>query len=305
MGGRLIGFVLPAMLFVDSLEAQSLRATEFLPPCMRYVEVFADGNIKDAITQAASVQSASGSIGVSFATDRTLASFLVNAVGSSPALRENFGASLLAPASGGSLSAGLIDVTFRPFVHYGKPETCDTPSKSAGLARRLAMRWYLSVSSAKWSYSPSDAAENDSELRDIGAVAIGIGAGFRYFFLNGNLNDTNAASPRQTQVSDLESRKPVAVYIDVGPAMRWLGGDIGSDVNAPIRQALFGPGRRMRIGLEVDLGVQFKGMKSGLTYYWFDGENTGFTDGQVIAGFSVQTALFGGFAFGGAEKMTP
>jgi hypothetical protein len=42
-----------------------------------------------------------------------------------------------------------------------------------------------------------------------------------------------------------------------------------------------------------------------LTYYWFDGENTGFTDGQVIAGFSVQTALFGGFAFGGAEKMTP
>jgi hypothetical protein len=64
------------------------------------VEVFADANLKDAIEKGSSMQMASGSIGVRYATDRTLASFLINVVGTAPALTENFGSSLLAPASG-------------------------------------------------------------------------------------------------------------------------------------------------------------------------------------------------------------
>jgi hypothetical protein len=58
-----------------SIQAQGLRTAAFLPRDMKYVEVFADGNLKDAIAQDRSVQMASGSVGVTYATDRTLATF--------------------------------------------------------------------------------------------------------------------------------------------------------------------------------------------------------------------------------------
>ena len=287
------------------IQAQGLRTAAFLPRDMKYVEVFADGNLKDAIAQDRSVQMASGSVGVTYATDRTLASFLINAVGTASPLTENFGSSLLAPASGGSLSAGMIDVTFRPFLRYRKPERGDqNASEPGGLARRLATRWYLSISSAKWT-DVTASEENEAELPVIGAVAAGMGTGIRYFFVSGFLNDRNRDLPRPENVGDLAGLNPVAVYFDLGPVMRWLGGDIGSDTNSTVRRALFGPGRRTRVGLEAGLGIQYQGMKAGLTYYWFDGENSGFSDGQVIAGFSVQTALMRGFVLGGSERSPP
>ena len=66
--------------------------------------------------------------------NRTLVQALVNTVGQAEPVRGNYGTSLLAPASGKGLSAGLIDIAYR----VSKPNTVP-------ICGTLAIHFYTSV----------------------------------------------------------------------------------------------------------------------------------------------------------------
>jgi hypothetical protein len=48
-------------------------------------------------------------------------------------------------------------------------------------------------------------------------------------------------------------------------------------------------------GVEATLGLEVNGVKAGVTYYGFWNEVPGMSDGQVVAGLSVESALLRGF----------
>lgn len=315
------GLSIAVLLSVVDASAQGLRAAVFIAPGGKYVEVFADGNLKTAVGQEDNLQLASGSLGVTYVTDRTLANFVVNAVGNNPVLKDGFGASLLAPASGNSLRAGLLEVTVRPFVRYvrdplkdsagdvirdsvsGKPKpgkpNWDKEQLTSGFGRRFGVRWYASVSSAEWEDITAAGTEGDSPT--VGAVALGAGLGTRYYFLGGMLSPDTTPVEVPTSVETMAGKDMVAVYLDIGGAFRSIGGDVASDDNVPRRIAFLRTDQRTKVGLEIGLGIQANGLKAGLTFYQFSGDIPGFSHGQVIAGFSVQSALFRGFAHQGTE----
>ncbi len=92
-------------------------------------------------------------------------------------------------------------------------------------------------------------------------------------------------------VADTTSR--ISATLDVGLGVRALGGDITNPSNAAVRASIFGQ-PSARVGLEVGLQLAVSGLKAALTYYRFGGDVPGFSNGQVVAGFSVQSPLIKG-----------
>lgn len=82
--------------------------------------------------------------------------------------------------------------------------------------------------------------------------------------------------------------------LDLGLALRGIGGDIAQSANDSLRTRLIGSDKRTKVGLEIGVALQVNGIKAGLTYYSFPGEIPGLSDGQVIAGFSVQSSFLSG-----------
>lgn len=260
------------VLFASSpLSGQSLRASSL--GVDRQVVVFADGNLRSALGQGSDgAQNAAGSIGVSYQSGRFGAQFVVNAVGQAEPVRSNFGASLLAPGSGNSLSAGLLELTYALTRRDAIP-VCGT----------LIARAYGSVSSSEW---VEPATQADEEQR-YGVVSGGGGTGVRCEFFGGSV--VNAAG------DDVPvDANQVSVFADLGIAFRTIGGDIARTGNDDVRRRLILTSTRPRAGVEVGLGIQVNGLKAGLTFYGFGGEVPGLSDGQVVAGFAVQTTLFKG-----------
>ncbi|MCI0433850.1 MAG: hypothetical protein L0271_09370 [Gemmatimonadetes bacterium] len=250
--------------------AQSLRASS--SGADHTIIVFADGNLRTALGQDDAAQNASGSLGVSYRSGPFGAQFVINAVGAAEPVRDNFGASLLAPGSGNSLSAGLLELTYQL-----------TPRASIPVCGTLMGRAYGSISSAEW-VDPVTTGDNEQRF---GVVSGGGGAGLRCEFFGGRVVNTPGDSPAETA-------NEVAVFLDLGFVFRTIGGDIASVANDEVRTRLLNSSTRPRAGVEVGLGIQVNGLKAGMTFYGFAGEVPGLTDGQVVAGFSVQTTLFKG-----------
>jgi hypothetical protein len=227
-------------------------------------EVFADGNIKDVVGGNPNETTASGSLGIGYSSGQFTVNLLVNAVGTATPLRENFGSALLAPAAGSSLNAGVLDIRW---------SAASRPT--SGLCGTYGLRGYASVSSAQWQPDTSGAM--------YGVVTPGAGLGAFCQLL----------AIRDARAGDKEPRSLAAV-LDLGLAVRGIAGDIAQSANDSIRVSLLADDRRTRVGVEVGLGLQLNGLKAALTLYAFPGETPGLSDGQVIAGFSVQSALLSG-----------
>jgi hypothetical protein len=269
---RIVIGLIGLTFFVPSAAwSQGLRTVSFGDRDRAYVELFADGNLKSLLSQnsGANPQTAAGSLGLTYRTESFLAHLLVNAVGQSEPVRRNHGSSLLAPASGPSLSAGLLDLALR-IASLGP--VCED----------LALRAYGSVSSSKWISAPSTASE-----AEYGVVVGGAGGTLRCVMFSGPLStggDVTGGGDNH-----------VAAYLEVGPSFRTMGGEIAESQNEAVRLALLGTTERPQWGVEASLGLEVNGFKAGLTLYNFPGDIPGMTDGQVVAGFSVQTALLRGF----------
>ena len=225
------------------------------------IEVFADGNLKNALGQGDG-QLAAASLGLGISMKRLSLSLLVNTIGTAKPLEKDFGTTLLAPASGASLAAGLVDVRWL------------TGKDTVATTFKRGWRFYGSISSAEWQVLPGDPLPT-------GVVVGGFGFG-RFYSLLG-------------EVKSDEDPNPVGAVFDIGVAARAIGGDIASDFNEDRLNAAIPGGGKVHIGLELGLQLQINGAKASLTYYAFWGKDVpGLTRGQVVAGFSVQSPLFKG-----------
>lgn len=259
---RVLTQVAALAILAAPLAGQTQRATSFALRGPARIEVFADGNLKNALGQGDG-QLAAASLGLGISMKRVSLSLLVNTIGTAKPLEKDFGTTLLAPASGASLAAGLVDLRWLT----GKDNDSTTFQQG--------WRFYGSVSSAEWKVLPDD-------VEPTGVVVGGFGFG-RYFALLGQVK------------ADDEDPNPVGAVFDIGLAARAIGGDIASDFNEDRLNGAIPGGGKIHIGLELGLQLQINGAKASLTYYAFWGKDVpGLTRGQVVAGFSVQSPLFKG-----------
>lgn len=240
------------------------------------VALYADGNLRKAVQEGGGGQVSAGSLGASFASPNWSLDLLVNAAGSQDALRRGFGTTVLAPGAGGSLSAGLVEFRrlFNP-VRRAKSEDTALPPR-----RRWGGRAYASASATRWQ---PDTAQPSVDLSVTGA-----GAGL-FFAIGGTIPTGAAPAAGNTE----PQQKPLFLVLDLGPAYRRVGGDALRAQNDQFRQSVGLVGIR-RVGLEAGALISFNGLKAGVTYYNFGGDMPGYSRGQVVAGFAVQTTLASG-----------
>jgi hypothetical protein len=224
-------------------------------PRIDSVSVFADGNLRQGLGNDNGGTIPGGALGIGLTSTRFNLDLLINIAGNESALTRNHASTILAPGSGGSLAAGFVEGRFRP-------------------GERLGLRLYGSISSAEW----ADTASTISSSVVIG----GIGAGPFLNLFGGNIEGADGGKTH------------VAGVFDIGIAWRGLGGDLVTDGTGSAKQIFLGTSNAPNIGLELGLTLQVNDLRAGFTYYYFGGRVPGLSKGQVVAGFSVSSALVSG-----------
>lgn len=274
---RTIAWIMLVCAAAGDLDAQTQRVPMFVEDGPRaWLAVYADGNLKNALGQGSDGQLAAASLGLGIGVRNFSIDLLVNTIGADAAVTENFGTTLLAPASGSSLAAGLLDVRYMPGRQMQGNDVFG-----------MGLRAYSSISSAEWKTD-----QQSDQLTGVVVAGLGVGG---FATLHGNLGDGT------------ENENPVGALLDAGFALRAIGGDIASEANSDRLDAAIPGAGKVRIGLELGLQLHIRGAKASLTYYAFGGsilggdDVPGLTRGQVVAGFSVQSPLFQGFLSAGTR----
>jgi hypothetical protein len=231
------------------------------------VQLYADGNIRKALQDAGGGQVAAGSLGLTISAAQSTFDILLNTAGSTDALRRGFGTSVLAPGSGGNLSSGLID--WRLFLD------------NASVRRKPGIRAYASASSVSW--------QPDTAKSPVSAAIGGLGLGV-FYGIGGRVQ------VKSTEDSTKTENKVISAVLDLGVAYRSIGGDVVLAANEAAR-GLVGADNVKRAGLELGATLVYSGLKAGVTYYVFGGDMPGYSHGQLVAAFAVQTILLGGHLY--------
>lgn len=231
-----------------------------------FARLFADGAVRGGVTgETTKAGAATGSLGIQVASrlggKRADATFLVSVIGAADSVSADYGAVLLAPASGNTLSAGLIDVRIRDVV-------------------LVDLRMYGSVSTSDWSVPVDENGLFDLEgtHQTFSAGVIGVGILLGETILAGRMAENTTA----------------AVTLDAGLSLRSLFGDVVNGSNNAFRESLFPGEATTRLGIEISLGIQISGVKAGVSYYHYGGDIAGFSNGQVVAGIGLQTPIVSG-----------
>jgi hypothetical protein len=219
--------------------------------------VYADGNLRNTLAQNDQTTVAAGALGIGLRNRTVLLDLLINAAGTTAPLTTNHAATMLVPGSGGSLSAGYGEMRYRP-------------------GTRIGARAYVSVSTANWTDTVTS--------KTISTLVGGVGAGGFINLFGGTVSSG----------TDESNGTRIAGVLDVGVSWRTLGGDIVDKQNNQQLVNILGSNDKDRFGLEIALTLQVNDLKAGFTYYRFGGEVPGFSKGQVVAGFSVSTAIVSG-----------
>lgn len=220
---------------------------------------FADGNVRKAIDQEGSGTPASGSIGFTLARYRSVFSGQINIADTPDTVTAGYGARLVAPGVGGALSAGLVSFRRLP-----------SPDSTHGLGYHL----YGSIASSRWA---TDLDPQGAVVKTTDVGVLGFGVLGTWVVARGTVGDD-----------------PVFVAIDGGLSYRQLFGDLATKANGALKERLYDTSKEKFIGIETGLILQINSIKAGLNYYFFDGNARGLTDGQVVAGFSIQSNVFVG-----------
>lgn len=236
-------------------------------------ELYADANVRRTVGQAEGGQVAAGSLGAFFMGGTWALDFFVNTVGTTTAIRGDYGPSILAPGAGGSFNAGLIE---------GRRLIGDSDNR-----RRFGVRGYASVSAGRW--QPTDTLRSP-----VGFVGTGLGGG-GFFSIGGRVP---AEVVDKSDGSTKPGFKSLSAVLDVGAAYRSVGGDISDaqsrDTNLVKLRDEIGLATMRRWAPEIGVTIAFNDLKAGITWYRFGGRMRGFSRGQVVAGISVQSALASG-----------
>jgi hypothetical protein len=230
----------------------------------RQIEVYADGNVRKAISSGGNNGGgalSAGALGVSLSTNHYVADVFITAVGGDGVQESDFGSTILAPGSGKSLASGLAEFRYKWAV------------TDNGWINGL--RGYGSVSSARWQLRAADSVARTAAVT-AGAVVGGAGLGYYMAF-------------NQSWTSDGVEHS-ASVALDAGAAYRSVGGDVKLlTTSREERQRLFA--EKGRFGYELGATVSYNGVHTGLTWYHFANDVPGYGRGQLVASFSVQSAL--------------
>ena len=278
---RLLVWSLLLMIVPCGAKAQTLQLNA-INDTTEQVEVFGDGNVKGTVGQSDQATAAAGSLGMRYRDGTFVVTGSINVAGTNTTATKSFGATLLSPATGGPLNAGLIDVRMPRLVSVNncKPSKDRTGKiKSRKVAKVLCtfgLHVYGSAATTRW----ATAQTTDGAVTDSADVPFwGFGAGPSVTFFSGTIGEAG-------------HQKPVSMVLDVGLVSRHLRGDLYSQ--DAIRQSLLGTTKKDFYGLELGLGLQYDNLRAGFSYYFLNGDVPGLSHGQVVAGVSIQANLVGG-----------
>jgi hypothetical protein len=219
------------------------------------VSVFGNGNVKTAIADTTGATRVQGALGVVRSTCSADFTVQLNVAATSDTIRSNFGTSLLAPATGGFLKAGLVDFRAADALRLGR-------------AGRIGLHVYTTVSASDWGV-PGTADEIFQ------ATVVGLGAGVYKQLLRNDFDGTF-----------------VAVGLEMGAAYRGLYGDLAGEGNRLRRIRMLGSDAKHFVGPEIGFSLQVSQLRGGLHFYYFPSTDIpGLGRGQVVAGFALQGGL--------------
>lgn len=239
------------------------------------VEVFGDGNVKGTVGQDNEATAASGSLGMRYNDGTFVVTGLINIAGTHSTATRSLGATLLSPATGGPLNAGLVDLRM---PHLLSVTTCRAKNLNSWNSALCTFGFHIygSVATTRWA-TRTNAGGAVTDSADVPFWGFGIGPSVTFF--TGKLGQGDDA-------------KPVSMVLDAGFVSRHLRGDLFSQDT--LRSRLLGGTKKDFYGLEFGLGLQFGNVRSGFSYYFLNGDVAGLSHGQVVAGVSIQANLIGG-----------
>jgi hypothetical protein len=224
------------------------------------VAVYGDGNVKTALADTTGAARAQGALGVVRSTCKLDFTVQLNVAATSDTILNGHGIALLAPATGGALKAGLIDVRIR-----------DGPNLPLGLGT-FGIHLYGSVSTSNWS---SEVPDTTDVFETIQVSSVGIGL----------------ALSKQVLRQDLGGAF-IGVTSELGASYRGLYGDIVAERSDSFRVRVLGSPSTHFVGLDAGFDIQFNQLRGALHFYYFPHTQIpGLGKGQVVAGFALQGNL--------------
>jgi hypothetical protein len=271
---RLRAVLCLALVPPPSVAAQTLQL-DAITRLQPQVEVFGDGNVKGTVGQADNATAAAGSLGMRYRDGTFVVTGSINIAGTHTTATRSLGATLLSPATGGPLNAGLIDLRL---PHFLSARTCGAGDLSAwnSVLCTFGLHVYGSAATTRWATRIDEAG---AVLDSVDVPFWGFGIGPSVTFFTGTLRSGN-------------TEKAVSMVLDAGLVSRHLRGDLFSQDT--LRTRLLTSGKKDFYGLELGLGLQFGNVRSGFSYYFLNGDVPGLSHGQVVAGVSIQASLIGG-----------
>lgn len=98
------------------------------------------------------------------------------------------------------------------------------------------------------------------------------------------------------EVVERVQTRDVSIALQIGPTLRWLGGDV-SGLRDKTRQDVLGTDRTLFVGLEAGSSITVGDLVGALHLYYITGDDDnrvlGLSNLQMVAGFSVKGKLFG------------
>lgn len=255
-----------------------------ISPCHAQLEVFGDGNVKDVLGGGAAKASASAALGMHYVGNRYEVIGMVNIAGTNDTVRAHRGATILVPAAGKALNAGLLSI--RGAFKKWNDDKCDTAA-SIPLRCNWGWRVHADASTRVWAtHLKREGEGKDSVDRVVDTMEIptwGGGLDLSYaFFRDGFRADDGTYLPAQ-------------MVLDVGYAHRALRGDLIAKSRAALLDTLVGTSRQHNFdGLEVAMSMVFSQIRTSFTYVWLNGGVDGLSRGQIVASVDLVAPLRSG-----------
>lgn len=281
MSNRISALVAAAcMISAPSVAAngQTLQQFSAAQQGQAHLTIFADGGVKQVVSQPADATTTTGSLGMTYQGTHFIVSSVVNVLAHGDTITKGYGASMLPPAAGAAQNSALLDVRYATFFRDLLPKLGAPCSGALGyLCDHAGLHGYASASANVWQITPASGS-TAANVQNVPVHALGFGT--YYTFFDTKLNDT-----------------PAAMGLDITGVTRSIRGDltIPGAANDSLRAPLLGGTKATNFGgYSIGINMQYDIVNAGLTYYHMAGSVPGFSHGQIVAGISLRAKLNGG-----------
>src|SRR5215213_694627 len=132
---------LAATLLAPQARTQTLQVFSPAADKKSHLIVFADGGVKQVVSQPKDATASTGSLGMTYQGQNFIVSSLVNVFARGDTITKGYGASMLPPASGAAENSALLDVRWVGFAQ--KLLGADCSVSDPGYVCALALHGYL------------------------------------------------------------------------------------------------------------------------------------------------------------------